>query len=70
MNRNPLYQEFGRLPQAPEQQNFLSRLQQFRQTVKGNPQQIVQQMLNSGRITQEQFNQAAQMANQMMRYIR
>lgn len=30
-----------------------------------NPQQIVQQMLNSGRITQAQVDQARQMASQM-----
>lgn len=30
-----------------------------------NPQQIVQQMLNSGRITQAQVDQARQMAMQM-----
>ena len=32
-----------------------------------NPQQIVQQMLNSGRITQAQVDQARQMAMQMGR---
>ena len=30
-----------------------------------NPQQIVQQMLNSGRISQAQVDQARQMASQM-----
>ena len=32
-----------------------------------NPQQIVQQMLNSGRVTQAQVDQARQMAMQMGR---
>lgn len=30
-----------------------------------NPQAIVQQMLNSGRVTQQQFDQARQMAAQI-----
>lgn len=77
MNSNPLFQQYGNTPQVPQApQNitppadFLSRFQQFRQNINGNPQQIVQQMMNSGRITQEQFNRAAQIANQMMRFIR
>ena len=40
------------------------RFQQFRQTFKGDPNQQIQQMMNSGRITQDQYNRAVQMANQ------
>lgn len=73
MNSNPLFQQYGNTP-APQNMtppgDFMSRFQQFRQSINGNPQQIVQQMMNSGRITQEQFNRAAQIANQMMRFIR
>jgi len=45
-------------------QNLLQQFNQFRQNFKGDPRQQVQQMLNSGRISQEQYNQAVQMANQ------
>ena len=48
-------------------QMIMQRFNQFRQTFQGNPQQQVQQMLNSGRISQEQYNQAVQTANQIMR---
>ena len=32
----------------------------------GDPNQMIQQMLNSGRITQSQYNDAVQRANQLM----
>lgn len=60
---NPL---FGMMQnQMPN--NLMQRFQQFRQMFKGNPQQQVQQMLNSGRISQAQYNQAVQMAQQLQR---
>ena len=38
--------------------------QQFRQSFQGNPQQQIQQMLNSGRVNQAQYNRAVQLAQQ------
>lgn len=38
---------------------------QFRQNYQGNPQEQVQQMLNSGQITQEQLNQVIPIAQQL-----
>lgn len=35
--------------------------------IANNPQEIIQQMLNSGRITQQQYEQARQMAAQFKR---
>ena len=46
---------------------MIQRFNQFRQTFTGNPQAQIQQMLNSGRITQAQYNNAVNMANQMAR---
>ena len=62
---NPLFQQrFGGF------QNFMNEFnnfrQQFGQGAQMSPQQIIQQKLQNGEITQEQFNQVAQMANQMM----
>ncbi len=50
-------------------QNFIAQLNQFKQTYSGNPQQQVQQMLNSGRITQAQYNSAVQTANSIMKML-
>lgn len=47
------------------QQQFNQFAQQFRQSGQIPPQQIVQNMLNSGQMTQEQFNQLRAIANQI-----
>ena len=44
--------------------NMFMQFMNFQNSFRGNPQQMVQQMLNSGRISQEQYQQAVQMANQ------
>ena len=51
-------------------QQLLQQFQQFRNTFKGDPKEQIQQMLNSGRITQAQYNQAVQLAQQMQRILR
>jgi len=61
---NPIYDQFGK------NNDLMQRFEQFKQTVHGDPKQIVQQMLNRGQITQEQFNRASQIANQMMRFMK
>lgn len=53
-------------PGLPFDKNgFMQRFNQFRQNFHGDPQQQVQQLLNSGRMSQEQFNKLSQMANQI-----
>jgi len=47
--------------------NLIQQFQQFRQGFTGDPRQQVQQMLNTGRITQAQYNQAVQLANQLQK---
>ena len=45
--------------------DLVSRFNQFCQNFKGDPQTQIQQMLNSGKITQAQYNQAVQQAQQL-----
>ena len=59
---NPL---FGMLSGQMQMNPMLQKFNQFRQMFKGDPQQQVQQMLNSGKISQAQYNQAVQMANKV-----
>lgn len=70
---NPLYGALGggNMP-GPfgNMQNMMRSFQQFKQTFQGDPQQTVQQMLNSGKITQDQFNMAQQMAQQFQQMMR
>jgi len=60
---NPMQQ-----PQAPVQNsnNLMDRIRQFGQMINGNPQQIVQNLLYSGRMSQQQFQQFAQTADQLL----
>lgn len=48
---------------------MLQQFQQFAQNFKGDPRQQIQQMLNSGRITQQQYNDAVQKAQQLQRML-
>lgn len=61
---NPIYQAMmNNIPNGNA--NLLQRFQQFKKSFNGNPQQMVQQMLQSGRISQAQYNSAVQMAQQL-----
>jgi len=51
----------------PNMNNLFQQFAQFKQNFTGNPQQMIQQMLNNGKITQEQYNQAVQKANELMK---
>lgn len=64
---SPLFNTFGN--QGGQMNDLINQFNRFRQTFNGNPQQQVQQLLNSGRMTQEQFNQFRQMAEQMRRFM-
>ena len=60
---NPL---FGMM-QKTQPNGIMQRFQQFQQMFRGDPKQQVQQLLNSGRVNQQQYNQAVQMAQQLQR---
>lgn len=65
---NPLYQQMGggQMPGPMGQfQQMMGAFQQFKQNFKGDPQQEVQRLLNSGQMSQQQYNQLQQMAMQM-----
>lgn len=67
---NPLYNILGNNPMPGNMGALISQLQQFKQTYTGDARAQVQQMLNSGKITQAQYNQAAQLADQLMRVMK
>ena len=63
---NPLFGMFGNQgPANPVMQRF----QQFQQMFRGDPRAKVQEMLNSGKVSQAQYNQAVQMAQQLQKII-
>ena len=51
--------------------NVLQQFQQFKKQMQGvNPQEEVQKLLQSGKISQEQLNKTQQMAQQMQRLLK
>ena len=65
---NSLFNDFQ--PQQNSINNFLTQFNQFKSSFAGNPEQQVKQLLSSGRMSQEQFNQFAQTANQLRQLIK
>lgn len=71
---NPLFQMFGN--QRPQQNGpfnnplqMMQKFNEFKSNFYGDPKQKVQEMLNSGQMTQEQFNQLSAMAQTFQQFI-
>ena len=63
---NPIYDQFGWQQTANNSfSNFMSEFHRLQQTVK-NPRQEVERLLNTGAMSQQDFNRLGQMANQML----
>lgn len=62
---NPLYGQFGGQQTNNGFSDFMNEFQRLQQTVK-NPRQEVERLLNTGTMSQQDFNRLGQMANQMM----
>lgn len=68
MQQNPLNRFFNNSLQKQSGNNPMQMVNEFMEFAKGfqgNPQQEVMNMLNSGQMTQEQFNQLSQQAKQL-----
>ena len=61
---NPLFNQFGNKSNNPMVE-FMNDFNRIRQTIK-DPRQEVQNLLNSGQMSQQDFNRLSQMANQLM----
>ena len=62
---NPLYGQFGGQQVNNGFSDFMNEFHRLQQTVK-NPRQEVERLLNTGAMSQQDFNRLGQMANQMM----
>lgn len=64
--QNPILSMFGSM------QNFNNQFNNFKQNFSqqgmNNPQMLVQNLLNSGQMTQQQFNQYSAMADVIMNF--
>ena len=62
---NYLFNQYGN----SQTDNILKQFNQFRNNFKGDAKSQIQQMLNSGKITQQQYDQAVQKANALARML-
>lgn len=62
---NKLFQAMGQSTMPNQFSQMIGEINKFAQTVKGDPRQIVEQMLRSGEMSQSDFNRYAQMAQQI-----
>lgn len=64
---NQLYQD---LEKNRSNRNFMGQFQRFMRNFSGNPKQLVQSMISSGRMSQSQFEQYAQMATELRKMLK
>ena len=60
---NNLYKQFGRQNNPFEQ--LMQQTQEFKKQFNGNPRQEVERLLRTGQMSQSQFNQYSQIAQQV-----
>lgn len=62
---NPLYSQM----QNNGGSNIIQQFMRFRNSFSGNPQEQVQKLLNSGKVTQAQYDKAVQQANALRKML-
>lgn len=63
-NMNPQYNSMNNSLNNTSFLQFMNNFNTFKNNFQGDPKAQVQALLNSGQMTQEQFKQISQMANQ------
>lgn len=66
---NPLYNAMNQ-NNSGEMNALLQRFRQFQQIFRGDPRQQIQQMLNSGQVSQQQYDAAVKKAQELQRLFR
>jgi hypothetical protein len=64
---NPLFNQFGN--QNNNMSDFINQIMDFKKNFTGNPKQEVEKLLSSGQMSQQQFNQLSQIANQILPFL-
>ena len=63
---NPLFGQFGGQNYINA---FINQIMNFRKNFTGNAKQEVEKLLTSGQMSQSQFNQLSQIANQILPFL-
>ena len=64
---NPLFNQFGN--QNNNMSDLINQIMDFKKNFTGNPKQEVEKLLQSGQMSQQQFNQLSQIANQILPFL-
>lgn len=64
-----LFNQFGNRQNGALSQ-LIAQVKQMQQSFHGDPRKEVENLLKNGQMTQEQFNQLAQAANQIAPYLK
>ena len=67
MMANRLYDQFGRQSNPFEQ--LAQQAREFQKQFKGSPRQEVERLLQTGQMSQSQFNQYSQIAQQVAQFM-
>lgn len=62
---NPLYQQMNN-----GLNSFIVQLNKLKQTFTGDPNQKIQELLNSGKVSQAQYDRAVNMANEIQKMMK
>lgn len=65
MRNNPLYRMYGNTPSGGN--DIFSQFNQFKNQFQGDPKAKVQELLNSGQMSQDQFNMLSAMAQNFLK---
>ena len=66
---NPLFNSSGNNNIPNPFADIIRQAREIQKTFKGNPRDEVQKLLNSGQMSQEQFNALSQQAQQIMQFM-
>lgn len=64
---NPLYEE---MKNNNPYGNMIGQIKEFSKTIQGDPKEIVQDLLNSGKMSQQDFNKYSQMAQNILPFLK
>lgn len=68
---NPMLAMLNRQPQQNNSANTLQQFQQFKQQMAGkDPRSMVEDLLRTGKMSQQQFEQLSQQAKQLSQFLK
>ncbi len=67
---NPLFNQLGGMRTQGNMGQMVTAFHQFKNSFTGDPKQQVQNLLNSGQMSQQQYNQYSEMAKQLMNILK